>query len=77
MDVEYLSNYTGENKVTLEFLNDRQNIKNIMGNDKEDKVEDDSSILEIVSCKNALKAPIMLHIFSYNMRTLHHSFLMY
>jgi hypothetical protein len=48
-----------------------------MGNDKKDKVKDDSSILEIVLCKDALKAPIALHIFSYNMRTLHHSFLMY
>jgi ribulose bisphosphate carboxylase small subunit len=29
MDVEYLSNYTRDYKVTLEFLNDRKNIKNI------------------------------------------------
>ena len=37
MDVEYLWNYIGENKVTLEFLNNEQIIKNVMGNDKEDK----------------------------------------
>ena len=77
MNDEYLSNYTGENKVTLEFLNNEQNIKNVMGNDKEDKFEDYSSILELVSCKDALKAAIALHIFSYNTRTLHRSFVMY
>ena len=34
MNVEYLLNYIEENKVTLEFLNNEQNIKNVMGNDK-------------------------------------------
>ena len=37
-------NYLGENKVTLTFLNDEQNIKNVMGYNKEDKLEDNSSI---------------------------------
>ena len=34
-----------------------------MGNDEEDEVEDDSSILESISHKDALKATITLHNF--------------
>ena len=55
--VEYLLNSIGENETTLELLSD------VMENDKEDKVEDDSSILEPISRKDALKATISIHIF--------------
>ena len=63
MDVEYLLNYVGENKATLELLNDKQTTKNVIGNDREDEVEDDSFVLEPISCKDALKATITLHNF--------------
>lgn len=49
MDIEYLLNYPGENEATLELLSDEQIIENVMGNDKEDEIEDDSSVLEPVS----------------------------
>jgi succinate dehydrogenase flavin-adding protein (antitoxin of CptAB toxin-antitoxin module) len=52
--------YLGENKAILE-LTDEQIIENIMGNDKEDNVKDDNSILELVSYKDTLKATIILH----------------
>lgn len=52
--------YLGENKAILE-LTDEQIIENIMGNDKEDNVKDDNSILELVSYKDTLKETIILH----------------
>ena len=63
MDVEYLLNYLGENEANLELLSDKEIIKNIMENDKEDEIEDDSSVLKPVSRKDALKATITLHNF--------------
>ncbi|WRX26118.1 hypothetical protein QQP08_018605 [Theobroma cacao] len=63
MDVKYLLNYVRENEATLELLSDEQIIENIMGNDKEDEVKDDSFILEPVSCKDTLKATITLYNF--------------
>ncbi|KAK1587985.1 hypothetical protein Q3G72_018965 [Acer saccharum] len=45
MDVEYLLNYPGENEATSDLLSDEQIIENVMGNDKEDEVEEDSSCL--------------------------------
>ena len=43
---KYLLNYLVENKVTLELLNDKQIIKNIMTNIKEYKIKDDSFVFE-------------------------------
>ena len=60
MDIEYILKYPEENEATLELLSDEQIINNVNGNDKEDEVEDDSSVLEFVSRKDALKATITL-----------------
>lgn len=63
MDVEYLLNYLGENMVTSELSSDKQIIKNVIGNDKENEVEDNSFVLEPVLRKDALKTTITLHNF--------------
>jgi len=60
INAKYLLDYLGENKAILE-LTDEQIIENIMGNDKEDNVKDDNSILELVSYKDTLKETIILH----------------
>ena len=44
LDVENLLSYLKESKVTLELLTDEQLIEEIMRNNKDDKVKDDSSI---------------------------------
>ncbi|KAJ0027930.1 hypothetical protein Pint_35064 [Pistacia integerrima] len=48
---------------TRSLLSEEQIIENMIGNDKEDEVEEDSSVLELVSCKDAPKATITLHTF--------------
>jgi succinate dehydrogenase flavin-adding protein (antitoxin of CptAB toxin-antitoxin module) len=60
INAKYFLDCLGENKAILE-LTDEQIIENIMGNDKEDNVKDDNSILELVSYKDTLKATIILH----------------
>jgi hypothetical protein len=60
---KYLLNYLVENKVTLELLNDKQIIKNIMTNIKEYKIKDDSFVFEPGSGKNTFKATFTLNNF--------------
>ncbi|XVF51243.1 hypothetical protein PTKIN_Ptkin04bG0168800 [Pterospermum kingtungense] len=62
MNVEDLLNYLGENEVS-EILTDEQIIENIMGNDQDDEVEDDSFAIEPVSRKEAFKAVMTLNKF--------------
>ena len=63
MDVEYLLNYPGESEATSELLTDEQLIEEIMRNDKDDEVEDNSSTLEPVSRNEAILATITLNNF--------------
>ena len=60
---KYLLNYLVENKVTLELLNDKQIIDNIMTNIKEYKIKDDSFVFEPGSGKNTFKATFTLNNF--------------
>jgi hypothetical protein len=60
---KYLLNYLVENKVTLELLNDKQIIENIMTNIKEYKIKDDSFVFEPGSGKNTFKATFTLNNF--------------
>jgi len=45
-------------KATSELFEYDQTNENSMKNDKEDEIKDDSSLMELVLCKNALKATI-------------------
>ncbi|XVF53525.1 hypothetical protein PTKIN_Ptkin05aG0105900 [Pterospermum kingtungense] len=62
MNVEDLLNYPEENEVS-EILTDEQIIENVMGNDQDDEVEDDSFAIEPVSRKEAFKAVMTLNKF--------------
>ena len=56
-------NYLRENKANSELLKEEQIIKNIIGNDKEDEVEDLSFVLEFILHKYAFKTTIICKIF--------------
>lgn len=60
MDVEYLLAYPGENDTTLKTRSEVLNIDSIIRNREEDDVEDDSSRLEPIPRKEALKATTTL-----------------
>ena len=55
-DIEYLLNYPRENGTTSELLSDEKIIENVMRNHKEDEVEEDSSVMELVSLKDGFKS---------------------
>jgi len=57
------SHLKGVKKSISKLLSHEQIIKNIMGNNTEDNVEDDNHVLEYALHKNALKATITLHNF--------------
>ena len=63
MNVKYLLNYHEENNTTSKILSDKQIIESVMGNDREDKVKDDSSTMELVSHKEALNLIMTLNNF--------------
>jgi len=52
-----------ENKVILELLSNKKIIKNNIENNKENEVKDNSSLLEFISHKDALKATIITYNF--------------
>jgi len=56
-------NYLRENKANSELLKEDEIIKNIIGNDKEDEVEDLSSVLEFIWHKDSFKTTIICIIF--------------
>jgi len=71
MDIKYILSFPGENKVTVELFSEKKIIKNIMKNNEEHEIEDDSFVL--VQRNNH----IAWFFFSYNKRTLHSCFLMH
>lgn len=71
MDIKYILSFPGQNKVTVELFSEKKIIKNIMKNNEEHEIEDDSFVL--VQRNNH----IAWFFFSYNTRTLHSCFLMH
>jgi hypothetical protein len=59
MNVECFLNYLKKNEVILELLSNKKIIENNIENDKENIVKDNSSVLEFISHKDALKATII------------------
>ena len=59
MNVECFLNYLKKNEVILELLSNKKIIENNIENDKENIVKDNSSVLEFISYKDALKATII------------------
>ena len=72
MDIKYILSFPGENKVTVELFSEKKIIKNIMKNNEEHEIEDDSFVL--VQRNNHIA---WFFFSSYNTRTLHSCFLMH
>ena len=63
MNIECFLNYLRENEVILELLSSKKIIENNIENDRENKVKDNSYVLEFISHKDALKATIITYNF--------------
>jgi hypothetical protein len=61
--MKYILSFVVENEAIIELFSEKKIIKNIMKNNKEHKIEDDSFVFELISCKDAFKETTILHVF--------------
>jgi hypothetical protein len=60
---KYILSFVVENETTVELFSENKIIKNIMKNNKEHEIEDNSFVFELISCKYAFEETTILHVF--------------